>query len=184
TYSLPTTSGTGTLRGAAAAKHPGLYVGAALTSDSLNDAVAPEQTTAGSQFNLVASSNQMYWSADENAGPGIFNFCDGDQFVAFAQAYHQDLRLHNLVAGQPALGQVPNWVQSPAVPWTAPWLEAIMKQYITTVVNHYRNSVSVFDVVNEAVASDGTPQSNIFEQVIGYPKYVELAFDYAYEADP
>src|SRR5579884_3847687 len=40
---LPTTTGTGTLRGAAAVSHPGLYIGAALTADQITDADVEEQ---------------------------------------------------------------------------------------------------------------------------------------------
>jgi GH35 family endo-1,4-beta-xylanase len=183
TVALPTTTGTGTLRGAAAVSHPGLYIGAALTAKEIYTADAEQQITSGSQFNIITSSNQMYWSAMESQ-QGIFNFCDGDQFVAYAQAYHQALRLHNFIAGTDALNQSPNWVLSPDYPWTATSLSAVMKQWITTAIDHFRGKVSVYDVVNEAIRGDGTPQPNVFAKTIGYPKYVEEAFQYANAANP
>ncbi len=182
TVALPTTTGTGTLRGAAAATHPGLYIGSALPSSQQMQADVEDQLIAGTQENLIVSSNQMYWSADEPQ-EGVFNFCDGDQFAGMAAAYHQTLRLHNLVAGE-IPSQVPNWVNSPGIPWTKTSLEAAMKQYITTTVNHYRGKVKVYDVANEALDPNGNVVPNIFSQVIGYPQWVEDAFDDAYAADP
>jgi GH35 family endo-1,4-beta-xylanase len=181
---LPTTSGTGTLRGAAAQSHPGLYIGASEPSDGNYSTNPEEQITSGSQFNMIASSNQMWWSAVENE-PFVFDFCDGDQFVAYAQAYHQSLRYHNLINGNGLnTGQTPNWVLSPVLPWTATSLSAVMKQWITTVIDHYRGKVSVFDVVNESIDPGGNPDTSVFEKVIGYPKFVEQAFGYARAANP
>jgi GH35 family endo-1,4-beta-xylanase len=116
--------------------------------------------------------------------PYTFDFCSGDIFAAYAAAYHQTLRYHNLIAGTASLGQTPNWVQSPVIPWTATSLSAVMNQWITTVINHYRGKVSVFDTVNEAMDPFGNPSVNVFQQVIGYPKYVEEAFQYANASNP
>jgi endo-1,4-beta-xylanase len=180
---LPTTVDNNTLRGAAAATHPNLLVGVAVTAKEIYAADAEQQITAGSQFNMMASSNQMWWSAVENE-PYTFDFCAGDTFAAYAAAYHQTMRYHNLIAGTAALGQTPNWVQSPVLPWTATSLSAVMKQWITTVIDRYRGKVSVFDTVNEALDPVGDPSVNVFQQVIGYPKYVEEAFQYANAANP
>ncbi len=180
---LPTPTGTGTLRGAAAANHPGLYVGAGLTAKEIYLADPEQQLTSGSQFNLVESTNQMYWSAVENQ-PGVFNFCDGDQFVAYAQAYHQALRLHNLIAGTDSLNQTPNWVLNPDYPWTATSLLAVMKQWITTAIDHYRGKVAVYDVVNEAIGGTGGAADDVFAKAIGYPRYVEAAFQDAAADNP
>ncbi|HZS14580.1 MAG TPA: endo-1,4-beta-xylanase [Candidatus Dormibacteraeota bacterium] len=182
TVALPTTTGTSTLRGAAAATHPGLYIGSALPSTQQMQVDVEDQLLAGTQENLIVSSNQMYWSADEPQ-EGVFNFCDGDQFAGMAAAYHQTLRLHNLVAGE-IPSQVPNWVNTPSIPWTKASLEAVMKQYITTTMQHYKGKVKVYDVANEALDNNGNVVPNIFSQVIGYPQWVEDAFDDAYAADP
>jgi len=183
TYALPpTATGTGTLRGAVAATHPGLYIGAALPGWETMDASVDEQDIAATQENLIVSSNQMWWAADEPE-EGIYNYCDGDQFVGMAEAYHQTLRLHNLVAGL-ATGQLPNWLTSPSHPWTAATLEAAMQQYITTTVTHYKGKVKVYDVVNEAIDDNGNPVQNVFATTIGFPRYIELAFQWAHAADP
>ncbi len=180
---LPTTSGTGTLRGAAAVSHPGMYIGASVTGKEAYAVDAEQQITAGSQFNLIASSNQMWWSAVENE-PYTFDFCSGDTFVAYAQAYHQSLRYHNLLSGNPTNGQTPNWVISPVLPWTGTSLSAVLKQWITTVIDHYRGKVAIFDVGNEATDGNGNPQDNVFAKTIGYPRYVEQAFQYARGDNP
>jgi len=186
TTALPTTtSGPGTLRGAAAVGHPGFSIGSGLPGWQTWSTNPVEESTDASQFNIITSTNQMTWSGDEPQ-QGVFDFCDGDQFVGLAKAYHQTLFMHLLVtAGALAGGQNPNWVNTPTIPWTPTTLEAVMQQYITTVVQHYHAAgVTMYSVVGEALQGDGSQAVNVFQKVIGYPKYVELAFQYAHQADP
>jgi GH35 family endo-1,4-beta-xylanase len=183
TTALPTATGTGTLRGAAAQSHPGFLIGSALTADELYDADAEQQITAGSQFNTIASSNQMWWSAIENQ-PYTFTFCDADQFVGYAKAYRQSLLLHTLLGATPGNGQIPTWISSPVLPWTGTSLSAVMKQYIGTYIEHVRGKVSAISVVGEATDPNGLPSKNVFEEAIGYPRYVEEAFQDTDAANP
>ncbi len=60
-----------------------------------------------------------------------------------------------------------------------------MHDHITTVVGRYKGKVKVWDVVNEAVADNGTNilRNSLWLQIIG-PDFIAKAFQYAHEADP
>jgi len=60
-----------------------------------------------------------------------------------------------------------------------------MHDHIFTVVGRYRGKVKVWDVVNEAVADQGTNilRNSLWLQIIG-PDFIAKAFEYAHEADP
>lgn len=59
----------------------------------------------------------------------------------------------------------------------------ILKNHIYTVVGRYRGRIYAWDVVNEAIADDGSLRRTIWLEKIG-PEYIELAFRWAHEADP
>jgi endo-1,4-beta-xylanase len=58
-----------------------------------------------------------------------------------------------------------------------------MRDHITTVVGRYKGRIDGWDVVNEAVAEDGTLRKSPWLEIIG-EDYIEQAFRIAHEADP
>ena len=60
-----------------------------------------------------------------------------------------------------------------------------MHDHIATVVGRYKGKIKVWDVVNEAIADDGTNilRNSPWLQIIG-PDFIAKAFEYAHEADP
>lgn len=58
-----------------------------------------------------------------------------------------------------------------------------MKLHIQTIVEHFKNKVTAWDVVNEAFNEDGTLRNSIWKQKIGIG-YIEKAFLFANEANP
>jgi endo-1,4-beta-xylanase len=60
---------------------------------------------------------------------------------------------------------------------------AILKEHITTVVGRYRGQIEAWDVVNEAIGSDGKLRDSIWLETIG-PDYIDMAFEWAHKADP
>ncbi len=59
----------------------------------------------------------------------------------------------------------------------------ILREHIQTVVGRYRGKIWAWDVVNEAVGTDGALWNTHWLRVIG-PEYIALAFHWAHEADP
>jgi endo-1,4-beta-xylanase len=58
-----------------------------------------------------------------------------------------------------------------------------VKKHIFTTMGHFRGRIKIWDVVNEALAPDGTLAKNIFYRKMG-PNYIERCFEWAHEADP
>ena len=113
----------------------------------------------------------MYTEPEQN----VFNYTGGDYILNLAEKDGQRVRCHNLV-----------WVSelSPFVTntnWTAPQLTAIMKNHILNVVEHWGDRCYSWDVVNEALASDGTFSSSVWYDTIG-PEYFFQAYQFAQEA--
>ena len=59
-----------------------------------------------------------------------------------------------------------------------------MRDHIHTVVGRYKGKVKVWDVVNEAIADNGTNllRNSLWTEIIG-PDFISKAFEYAHEAD-
>ena len=60
-----------------------------------------------------------------------------------------------------------------------------MRDHIHTVVGRYKGKIKVWDVVNEALADNGTNilRNSLWLDIIG-PDFIAKAFEYAREADP
>jgi endo-1,4-beta-xylanase len=139
--------------------------------------------TLARQFNMVEAENVMKWAATEPAR-GVFDFRAGDHVVQFAEAHHMQVRGHNLLWGN----YNPVWLKRGR--FTPAQLRRIMKNHIQMVVRHYRGQVFAWDVVNEALDSEGYPRHTIWydEPGIGLAgkgtAYIAQAFRWAHQADP
>lgn len=113
-------------------------------------------------------------------GPdGKCRFDAGDQLAAFAQANKMRLHGHTLVWYniQPAYFA--------ALTKDAAAFSRAYRDYITTVVGHYRGVVSGWDVVNEPVAPDGNGlRDSLWSRQLGADDYIATAFEHATSADP
>jgi endo-1,4-beta-xylanase len=60
-----------------------------------------------------------------------------------------------------------------------------MRDHVHTVVGRYKGKIKVWDVVNEALADNGTNtlRNSLWLEIIG-PDFIAKAFQYAHEADP
>ncbi len=157
------------------ANRKGLAFGTAVRESALSTD-SPYSSTVASQFNLVVPENELKWDALEPQ-QGTFDFSQGDAIVNFAAANGI------AVKGTPLVwdSQNPAWLTNGT--FTRDQLIAILQTYITTVVGHYKGKVAQWDVVNEAVADDGTLRNDVWLQAIG-PDYIDMAFEFAHEADP
>ena len=76
--------------------------------------------------------------------------------------------------------QIPNWIKD-FNGNNNDW-ELLFKNYIQTVVLHFKNKVTAWDVVNEAFNEDGTLRNSIWKEKLG-STYIERAFKYVQEVD-
>ncbi len=157
------------------AQKRGIAIGAAVDYNALQN--EPQYAyVLGSEFNILTPENMMKFDATEPE-PNVFNFVPADAIVKFAQQHHMLVRGHTLVW----YNALPTWITSGT--FSRDQLMAILKQHIMTEVSHYRSTVNIWDVVNEAIADNGSLRQSIWERVIG-PDYLDMAFRWAHEANP
>lgn len=135
--------------------------------------------TVADQADILVAENAMKWSSLRPTA-STYNFAPADRLFAFAAAYRQQVRGHNLCWHE----QLPAWFSSVATKDNA---ATLLTQHIQTVAGRYTGRVHSWDVVNEAVyLQDGRPdglRNSPWLQLIG-PSYIELAFTAATKADP
>src|SRR4051812_5331440 len=156
-----------------AAVSGGKLVGAAIQSGFLSD--LRYSGVLGRHFNYVTAEYEMKWDPIERTR-GDNDFNAGDAIVNYAQAFGMRVKGHALVWH----GSVPSWVNglSPAE------LRVAFENHIRSVAEHFRGRVYAWDVVNEAVADDGSAlRDTVFRQKLG-DQYIADAFRIARQADP
>jgi endo-1,4-beta-xylanase len=168
----PPAASVGPLRDAAATV--GKWVGAAVQSGYL--ASEPDYVAAlGRHFSYLTAEYEMKWDPIQRER-GVFDFSGGDAIVAFAEANSMRVKGHALVWH----GATPSWVGT----LSPRELRDAVANHIRTVAGHYRDHVAAWDVVNEAVAPDGSGlRDTVFLRGLG-PDYIADAFRTAREADP
>lgn len=157
------------------AEQRGIAVGAAVAAKPLRHELTYRQVLAR-EFNIITPENAMKFEQlrpERNA----YHFTNADAIVAFAKANQMQVRGHTLVWHN----QLPKWLTEGK--FSREELISILQNYIQTVVSHYRGQLLSWDVVNEAIAGDGSLRDTIWLRGIG-PKYIEMAFLWAHQADP
>ena len=127
---------------------------------------------AAQEFSSVVAENVMkpeYIHPQEQQ----YNWSDGDYLVQFAQQNRMQIHGHTLVWHN----ALPGWMSNYSGNW-----ENMLADHITTIVGHYSNSISSWDVVNEAFLDDGSRRPSIWSAHI--PDYLAKAYALAHAADP
>ncbi|GGJ28768.1 endo-1,4-beta-xylanase [Deinococcus roseus] len=152
-----------------------LHIGAAIDLRFLLD--DPDYTDIlEKDFDVVVAENAMKMDATEPQ-QNEFSFGLGDLLAQYAEKHNMLLRGHTLLWHE----QVPRWIT--AGTWTAEQLEAIMKNHIQTVADHFKGRVFAWDVVNEAISDAGGMRDTLWRKTLG-DDFIARAFQYAHQADP
>jgi endo-1,4-beta-xylanase len=161
------------------------------------------------QFNQISPENDLKWALIQpREGADGYNFAPADAYVDFGLSNQMYIVGHTLIWHS----QTPNWVFAGTNPppdttnaggTNAPGgrrfgggfgfngprasreeLLQRMHDHIAAVVGRYKGKIKVWDVVNEAVADNGTNllRNSLWLQIIG-PDFIAKAFEYAHEAD-
>ncbi|MDR0908038.1 MAG: endo-1,4-beta-xylanase [Rikenellaceae bacterium] len=156
------------------------YIGTALSVPYIyqQDPLADELIKY--QYDAIVAENcmkMMYMQPKE----GEFFWDEADRFVEYGEANGMFITGHNLVWHS----QAPSWffTDSEGKEVTREVLIERMKTHIQTVVSHYKGRIKGWDVVNEAIMEDGSWRKSKFYEIIG-PDFIDLAFQFAHEADP
>lgn len=128
------------------------------------------------EYRSVTAENAMKFRS-LHPDATTYTWSDADYLVQYARQNNSRAHGHTLIWHN----SLPTWVTSFQGDSTA-W-ENLMKTHIQTVVGHFRGKVASWDVVNEAIAEDGTMRPSVWLQHLG-PDYVARAFQYARQADP
>ncbi|KAG8848184.1 hypothetical protein FRB91_011046 [Serendipita sp. 411] len=117
----------------------------------------------------------MKWESIE-ATRGTFSSYSADEMMKLVQLNGLTMRGHTLVWHS----QLPSWVSGGS--WTNATLTDVMISHITGVMNKYKGLIHTWDVVNEAIADDGTMRQSIFYTTIG-ETFIDIAFKTAKSID-
>src|SRR3954470_2932292 len=155
------------------------YMGVAVNNRMLH---GEDSALIVTQFNSLTAENAMKMGPLHPRENEYF-WRDGDEIAAFAQQHGMRLRGHNLCWH----AQAPSWMFKDAKGDTVSKQVLLqrLKDHITTVVNHYKNSVYGWDVVNEAIDD----KDSVFYRQSAWYKicgedFIAKAFEYAHAADP
>ncbi len=155
-------------------------VGAALNSTEFTEPDTHTGALIKAQFNTITPENVLKWGLI-HPQPGRYSFELPDRYVAFGEKNHMFIVGHNLVWHN----QTPAWVfqDDKGNPLDREALLNRLHDHIQTVVGRYKGRINGWDVVNEALAEDGSLRQTPWLKIIG-EDYLAKAFQFAHEADP
>lgn len=110
-------------------------------------------------------------------GKDNYYWDEADFLVEYAVENGLQVHGHTLIWDN----SVPDWMKNYET--DADGWKLIMKDYIYTVVGRWRGKINSWDVVNEAIDDNGNIKQGFWYSKIG-SDYIDLAFQYAHEADP
>jgi endo-1,4-beta-xylanase len=158
----------------------GILIGAAINQRQSDGVDTAGVAIITRQFNATTPENLLKFQSVHPAADR-FAFDAQDRYVAFGEAHGMTVIGHNLVWHQ----QTPAWVfeGDNGAPADRDTLLARMREHISTVVGRYRGRIHGWDVVNEALAEDGTLRDSPWHRGIG-DDYLAHAYELAHAADP
>jgi endo-1,4-beta-xylanase len=163
---------------ALAARHD-LRVGTAVDMAAL-EADEAYQRSVVTEFSTVTAENAMKWEVVEPQR-GSYDWSAADRLVTFARSHGQRVRGHTLLWHS----QLPAWLTTGVGDGSigADELRAILRAHVFAEAGHFKGKIWQWDVLNEAIADDGTMRDTIWLQKLG-PGYVADVFRWAHQADP
>lgn len=150
-------------------------IGTALNTQQILEQDAQAARLVPLQFNAITPENVMK-AALIHPQWDKYNFTFADKLIALSEKYHCKINAHTLIWHS----QLPAFVRNIK---SADSLRQYITNHIATVAGRYKNKVYSWDVVNEALADDGTLRKSIFLQLLG-ADYIVDAFRMAQQAAP
>ena len=153
----------------------GILVGSCIAAKPLADEPEYAQLLRR-ECSIVTPENDMKWGPIHPTRES-FDFSRADAIVQFARGHDMAVHGHTLVWHN----QNPEWLAPAAT--SRETAITLLREHVAAVAGRYASAVDVWDVVNEAVADDGTLRRTMWLERIG-PDYLDIAFRAAAEAAP
>lgn len=155
------------------------HIGAAVSTQSLQQPIQPELDLIAREFTSITPENALKWGNIRNGD--AWNWDVADKYVDFGTRNGLHVVGHTLVwhsqiprsAFQDAQGQ----------PLNRTALLGRMEQHIATLAGRYKGRIDAWDVVNEAIDEDRGWRKSAWLNQIG-DDFMEHAFRFAHQADP
>ena len=156
------------------------YIGVALSLNQISGKEPDAIALVEKHFNSISPENILKWE-EVHPEPNRYNFEAADRYVALGEKHKMHIIGHTLVW----FHQTPDWVfqDESGKSLSREALLERMKDHIFTVMGRYKGRIHGWDVVNEAIMSDGQLRQNKWLEIIG-EDYVLKAFEYARQVDP
>ncbi len=155
-------------------------IGVALGDRTVRDINDEIHKSINHHYNSIVAENCM---KSEKIQPkeGKFDFDAADRFVEYGETNDMFIIGHTLVWHS----QAPDWIftDKKGNDVSREVLIERMRIHIHTLVGRYKGRVRGWDVVNEAILGSGELRKTKWLEIIG-EDYMELAFQFAHEADP
>lgn len=150
------------------------HAGVAVQASLLASDAAYAQFVAD-HFGQVTPENEMKWGPLQPDRPHRWSFGPADSIVDFAQAHELPVRGHTLIWHS----QLPAFISDDLSDLR---LRLYAEEHVVRTVNHFRKDVYGWDVVNEAIADDGSLRVSPFSEAFG-EHYIAHAFRLAHLID-
>lgn len=162
-----------------------------------HEGVAPEKSyhkmtryarTLSREFNAVVIEHHLKWAPMCVAEPGPltkgevsdrlgrYDFHHADAIVDWSIKHKMKVKGHVLAWHVTSPGSILEEMSPEEV-------KQHLRRHIFTTMGHFHGRIKTWDVVNEALAPDGSLADNIFLRKLG-PGYIEQCFRWAHQADP
>ncbi len=128
------------------------------------------------EFNYITPENAGKWEALQPNSPTEWEFSHHDGLVDYSRDNGLSYKGHTLVWHS----QAPAFINNSVTPAE---LREMIYQHITTTMERYAGQIHAWDVVNEAIADDGSFRNSVFYQKLG-ESYIADAFQLARSVDP
>lgn len=159
---------------ASAAASAGKRVGTAVSFGPLvNEPIYAERVAA--EFSAITPENATKWASLQPSSRQRWDFAEADAIVELADEHGQAVKGHTLVWHNALPPFVDDSVSANA-------FERMVRDHVRKTVRHFAHELRTWDVVNEAVADDGSLRDTIYLRKFG-PAYIGEAFRAARESD-
>lgn len=167
-------------KGLKEALSPYFFVGTSMNTSQIYEKDSVTNAVIKKHFNAIVAENCMKSEAIHPEKDKYY-WEEADAFVNYGVNNKMHITGHTLAWHS----QTPPWffVDDNGKDVSREEMIERLKSHITTIVQRYKGKVHGWDVVNEAVNDDGTMRESKFYKIIG-KDWVELAFQFAAEADP